>query len=403
MTTCLLVKTLSISQSLSNNLSCCWPLVYNKATRKMHYQLSTLTINHFLQVSAFCVIFGGIVPIFLNTYFSQSHSFSRNQLAVPVVFAIVFVSSLPLVDYMGFTYGKEMGAVFNWAVETVCNLESKTRNHSIPSVLTLLRWELHKYKNHQLDALGLFAFYMFCFVQASGIIGPAIMVKTKSHPFLIYCKILVGPATFQILEENILFQMLGFVACSYIMESAMLACSNTIMICMCNFHSALIIIRHLRQSNIELVYLIRIYKQFNLCVNLLFEMLKIYLSGYLTLSFFCIIACVNVSINGYWYMPLNVYITITSLGVVLTVYVIVVISLYVLIYENSIHVLRIWRKNIFEGRRKSVYWKRVLASLRPLSFPIGDVGVADTEFKVNYMNGLLVYAANTLILFEDLL
>ncbi len=73
-------------------------------------------------------------------------------------------------------------------------------------------------------------------------------------------------------------------------------------------------------------------------------------------------------------------------------------------YNSSSKIIERWKTQLAVGLvAKRKYMRLVLRSMRPIAFPVGDIGIVDQDIQINYFDSVLNNMVNTSIIFKDLL
>lgn len=71
------------------------------------------------------------------------------------------------------------------------------------------------------------------------------------------------------------------------------------------------------------------------------------------------------------------------------------------IYEDSIEIRKIWESKCGSGIHDQCI-RRLLRSNRPLSVPVGEVGIMDRELKLNFYSAVTDYTINVLLAVQEM-
>lgn len=67
------------------------------------------------------------------------------------------------------------------------------------------------------------------------------------------------------------------------------------------------------------------------------------------------------------------------------------------IYQNAVTVLHQWKLQLVVERQNKKYLRRTLKSFRPVSFPLGKIGIIDRDMMLNYFRSALGSTVDLLV------
>ncbi len=146
----------------------------------------------------------------------------------------------------------------------------------------------------------------------------------------------------------------------------------------------------------------KIFKQIFVAKCLVFNMLKLFNSIFLSVTFFVFLLTTNLSFYGKKFIPWHLYILIPF-----TASIMLWCTVFLLYYENftfksSCRIIKRWKSELTLGAVvKPKYIKLIVKSLQPIAVPVGNVGIVDRDLQVNYFSAVLTYVVNTSVIFKD--
>ncbi len=159
------------------------------------------------------------------------------------------------------------------------------------------------------------------------------------------------------------------------------------------------ILAYINQINLN-HFQIKLFKELQISIRLIHSMQK-YMNGiFLCLAFFTLLLSINLSILGWNFLPFKFWIFAPLVANTVFLFVIIILQVDSFVFEITSNTLKRWKGQVYQVI-KFKYMKRVLKSMKPISLPVGDMGIIDQEIKVNYLQGLMDYLVNTLIVCKD--
>lgn len=118
-----------------------------------------------------------------------------------------------------------------------------------------------------------------------------------------------------------------------------------------------------------------------------------------------LLVCVNLLLFCYEILPWNIYMSLPILiiaGVALLEF---MFGVGCGVYERSGKTLQKWKSILWMVQRSGQQGvlRRVLKSLRPISFPVGDIGIMDKDIQVNYWANAVNFLVNSSFLVKDMI
>ncbi len=323
-----------------------------------------------------------------------------------ILLQVLLLGSYPLVvmiEILLLLYGREMVAVINWGITWVTRLDLTEPIIVNTNIFAAFHAEISKISssNRQVDWCSIIAsYYALCQFILSVALPVGLTYGNNDHIFVIIRgieseKLLNGPH----LNHFLFFKFFRYAGLIYVYQCNIFTFSIWINIIMSVLQILVKLLFYLNRMLVS-YYHVKMYRQVRICIYLNYTLLKVVLGIFLSLSFFVVIFSINLSIFGWNFLPLIVYLMAPTIAIIFFVFLIFSLDIGSFIYEITLKTLNKWKREVHQTVKVN-YLKRVLNSMRPIALPVGDVGIVDRDIKVNYMDTLMVGIVNGLILCKD--
>lgn len=147
---------------------------------------------------------------------------------------------------------------------------------------------------------------------------------------------------------------------------------------------------------------LNMYKQMAVEQKVLFYFEKYSAAATLMIGAFFINVCVAVIEIGIIKRKPTIAFSALGIGILTLCVVAIALNISCIIYEKSVRTKLKWKAE--SGRRLDrKYIGKILTSFRPISVPVGDMGIVTKEFKLSYFAGVLINTVNFLIGMEQII
>lgn len=311
---------------------------------------------------------------------------------VPHVFVIFL---LGLFEFVLVLFRRELVSIGNWAIQKELRSNGKC---TLTSALTSEFLKIAQGNFGRVDWLGLFAFTsVFTYSILMGIFLPSLMIAFGVDPL----SILVSTWTSTFGNSWIFKIAYGFFLV-FIMQVTLSPARTFVILGIGMARSAIVIPNMMLRMNL-CPHQLQIYTELSVALSVLYIPLKYTMGGGVIGEFFVMIAMTTLSLRGWKYLPFNLHLIVVLLTVAILGSTIILFNSCCGIYNKTSKVLQKNQRQLVRvdvvGRQRV---QRVLKSLRPIAFPVSDVGIMDNEIQRNYVNRLVVEESNLLILINKL-
>lgn len=404
MASTLFFKTNQLNQSLTcvfhplcvgwNNSKKTWEYSIKDKRKLFPHLFLTLFVT-----SSMCYAVGGLVVLAL---IYDPTLFSTNQ----ILLQVLLLGSYPLVvvvEMLLLFYGREIVAVINWGITLVTRLRLTEPIMKNTNFFAAFHKEISKITspNRQIDWCAIIA---SCYASFQFVLSVSLPVGTaygdNDHIYVILRgisseKLLNGPH----LNHLLFFKIFRYLGLIYVYQCNIFTFSVWINIIMSFLQVLVKTVFYLNRMQVSYDH-IKMYRQVRICIYLNYTLFKVLLGTFLSLSFFIIIFSLNLSIFGWSFLPLKVYIMAPIMTLLFLMFLIFSLNIGSFLFEITSKTLNKWKREVNKGYRAN-FLKRVLKSMRPIALPVGDVGIIDRDIKVNYIDTLMVGIVNVLIVCQN--
>ncbi len=143
----------------------------------------------------------------------------------------------------------------------------------------------------------------------------------------------------------------------------------------------------------------KIFKQIFVAKCLVFNMLKLFNSIFLSATFFVFLLTTNLTLYGKKFIPGHLYILIPFMATTMLWCTVFLLYYENFTYKSSCRIIKGWKSDLTLGAVvKPKFIKLIVRSLQPIAIPVGDIGLVDTNIEVNYFSAVLTYVVNTSVI-----
>lgn len=197
------------------------------------------------------------------------------------------------------------------------------------------------------------------------------------------------------LHENLPIKFIRTGFQLYLVQCSVFTVTTSLILCTNMLQSVHAIVSYmLSYSKTVDLKIVKLYKEFYIAVELMNSLHRILTGVFLFVAFFVLLLSINLTFLGWNVLPANVYFIAPLITVILVVFVMVLFNVDGFVFEATGKITFRWRGS----SNQSLYMRKVLKSLRCASIPVGDIGIVDRSIKMNYMQALINYAVDLLIL-----
>ncbi len=340
----------------------------------------------------------------LASFVYQPNLYSIQEIIIHILvgsfYPLVFVFEMLLLKY-----GGELVAIANWGIAIAFKLDFQKSNNNDISFYKAF-WNEHfkiVYNRRNVDWFAILASnYLILALLLSFLMSVFLTFENLDNSYIV----LKGIASEEILNGPNLLSSAYLKSCRYLVMIYIWNCvasaySYFILILVSCQQVGIKIMLYQNKMQVSFVQ-IQVYRQVQICICLISSMDGVINELFLSFAFVLLLICINLSVLGYKFLSMDIYLLVVSIVVVLFVFVMLVLYVNSFIFEITSKTLQKWRKQVHQTVRVP-YFKRLLASMRPVALPVGSVGIIDKEIKVNYLYSLVNYAVDTLIACKDLI
>lgn len=369
-----------------------WEYSLENKTKLLPHLFFTIFVPGFLIIS---VVFFIILSIIYDP-----ELYSTKQIIIQLLIGSI-IPFVFMLEILLLFYGRELVATANWGIPHVIRLRLVERPKLNTSFITALLEEISKItssetgKNVEWFSLLSSNFLIITFVMT--LVIPITLAFQKLDPLYVISsgisskRLLNGPT----LDHLFFFKFCQYVGMIYIYQCNLLTLTYCMSLVLSVMQVGVKLILYLNQMQVSYSQ-VKLYRQVRINVYMMYTMIKILNGTFFSFAFVLLIFSINLSIFGWDFLPFEIYIIVPLIMMITLI--ITTMGMYVdsFIFEITSKTLIKWKGQIHEVARVK-YMRRVLRSMRPISLPIGDVGIIDKDIKVNYLDALMIYIANSLI------
>lgn len=313
-----------------------------------------------------------------------------------VMIGLVGVTIMPLVlllDYGYTKYARESYALINWGIHKQYSLgiAKRTQSHSLFKGLTQAYKKLIcGSKGESIDWFGVVTFHMFIALYPMSVVIPFFLVFQDQDLTYIWLYSLSSPRLINLYpyQHNIPLKIFRSLIQSFLSQSSALTISTCAITVMNMFQACLSIIAHLRKIKFRVnLRDLNLYKQLFIGISIQNKSVKLTNTLFLSSSFFVLVFSINLTILGASFLPFHVYIMAPLIALCMFAFVMIIFMVEGNVYYETSKLLSDWKWLMQNDRRcKSLGLRKTLRSLRPCSFPVGEIGIVDQDIKINYLH-----------------
>lgn len=299
-------------------------------------------------------------------------------------------------------YGREIVAFANWGIETSIRLKFQNDlNTKTQFTRALLNENLKVCLGKEVDWIALItSHFLISSAFLMYFLPVTLTFENLDYPYLVL-KAIASKHIFNGPNFTSLcfMKILRYILMCYIYHCFASAVTYFVTILFSCGQVSLNVVKYLRQMELGF-FQIKLYRQLQLGFRLIYTVIQMVNGVFLSVAFFLLLICINLSVFGRGFVSLNMHTVILSFILILAVFVMIVFNIGIFVSEMTSELLKRWKCEVHQAVRVK-YMNVLVLSLRPISFPVGSVGIIDREIKVNYLNALIDYVVNTLIVCKD--
>lgn len=312
--------------------------------------------------------------------------------ALPYVFMIPFCGLFELVLFL---YRHELTAIAKWAFLTQQQRHNYVQpNHLVASIISEIRkifsGNLNTVEWLYLLEMTLILLYLVC-----GPILPILFATFGYDPVCIFVSLLQPSQSVMLLVKAVRAIMLIAT-----LQTVLYAMRTLVVLGLGLAQTALTIPNLLLRMHYTTAQ-IRLYNQTRVAVSILYPPAKAITGGLLGVLYFGLMVTITISLQGFKYLPFNVYIHFPALSVMGIYGLLAMFYACCKMYDITGRVLERNREHLALMLNAKLA-RKILKSLRPIAVPLADIGMMDHDVRLNYFSRLVCEETDMLILTEDL-